>query len=134
MDRLAHMIAFVTLAETGSFAETATRLHLSNSVVSKRIKDLEAYLGTQLLARTTRRLRLTATGHVYAGHARRFLDELAEVEDNLRDHGENPVGDIHVIAPRAFGEQRVIRPIQLHRHASRFGGWFDSHLVFVRTT
>ncbi|WP_220271958.1 helix-turn-helix domain-containing protein [Crenobacter cavernae] len=40
--------------ETGSFTAAAARLDLSKSVVSKRIGDLEAALGTQLLHRSTR--------------------------------------------------------------------------------
>src|SRR3954470_1382543 len=105
MDRLANMIAFVTVAETGSFAEAASRLHIANSVVSKRIKDLEAYLGTLLLQRTTRHINLTEAGYAYVEHARKFLDELAEVEENLRYRNENPVGDIKISAPLSFGNK-----------------------------
>ena len=105
MDRLANMIAFVTVAETGSFAEAASRLHIANSVVSKRIKDLEGYLGTLLLQRTTRHLNLTEAGYAYVEHARKFLDELAEVEENLRYRNENPVGEIKVSAPLSFGNK-----------------------------
>ena len=105
MDRLANMIAFVTVAETGSFAKTASRLRIANSVVSKRIKDLEAYLGTQLLRRTTRRIALTEAGYAYADHAKKFLDNLAEVEENIRFRNENPVGEIKITAPSGFGNK-----------------------------
>jgi DNA-binding transcriptional LysR family regulator len=99
------MIAFVTVAETGSFAETANRLNLANSVISKRIKDLEDYLGTRLLQRTTRALNLTEAGYVYVEHARKFLDELAEVEENLRYSNDHPVGEIKISAPLSFGNK-----------------------------
>jgi DNA-binding transcriptional LysR family regulator len=105
MDRLANMIAFVTVAETGSFAEAASRLHIANSVVSKRIKDLEGYLGTLLLQRTTRHINLTEAGYAYVEHARKFLDELAEVEENLRYRNENPVGEIKISSPLSFGNK-----------------------------
>jgi DNA-binding transcriptional LysR family regulator len=105
MDRLANMIAFVTVAETGSFNEAASRLNLANSVVSKRIKDLEGYLGTTLLQRTTRSINLTEAGYAYAEHARKFLGDLAEVEENLRYRNENPVGDIKLSAPLSFGNK-----------------------------
>jgi DNA-binding transcriptional LysR family regulator len=105
MDRLANMIAFVTVAETGSFVEAASRLHIANSVVSKRIKDLEGYLGTLLLQRTTRHVNLTEAGYAYVEHARKFLDELAEVEENLRYRNENPVGEIKISAPLSFGNK-----------------------------
>jgi len=99
------MITFVTVAETGSFAEAASRLHIANSVVSKRIKDLEGYLGTLLLQRTTRHINLTEAGYAYVEHARKFLDELAEVEENLRYRNENPVGEIKISAPLSFGNK-----------------------------
>lgn len=103
MDRLSNMIAFVTVAETGSFAETARRLNLANSVVSKRIKDLEEYLQTRLLQRTTRHVRLTDAGYIYFDHARKLVSELAEVEENLRFQNENPVGELKISAPVTFG-------------------------------
>ncbi|HYD17302.1 MAG TPA: LysR family transcriptional regulator [Patescibacteria group bacterium] len=103
MDRLGNIIAFITVAETHSFAESARRLNLANSVVSKRIKDLESYLGTRLLQRTTRHVALTDAGYQYFDHARRLIHELAEVEENLRYQNENPVGDLRVSAPVSFG-------------------------------
>jgi DNA-binding transcriptional LysR family regulator len=103
MDRLSNIIAFVTVAETSSFAEAAKRLNLANSVVSKRIKDLEDYLSTRLLQRTTRHVRLTDAGYLYFDHARRLVSELAEVEENLRYRNENPVGELKVNAPVTFG-------------------------------
>ncbi len=103
MDRLANILAFVTVAETNSFAETARRLNIANSVVSKRVKDLEGYLGTRLLQRTTRHVALTDAGYQYFDHARRIIHELAEVEEHLRYQNENPVGDVRVSAPVTFG-------------------------------
>lgn len=99
------MIAFVTVAETGSFAETAERLHVANSVISKRIKDLEDHLGTRLLRRTTRHVSLTEEGYIYMERARRILDELAEVEENLRYQSDHPVGEVRVSAPLSFGNK-----------------------------
>src|SRR5471032_1671807 len=103
MDKLSNIIAFVTVGETNNFAEAARRLHLANSVVSKRIKDLEEHLGTRLLQRTTRQVRLTDAGYLYFDHARRLVGELAEVEENLRFRNENPVGEIKLSAPVSFG-------------------------------
>ena len=105
MDRLSNIIAFVTVAETGSFAETARRLNLANSVVSKRVKDLEEYLGVRLLQRSTRRVQLTDAGYGYFDQTRRIIGELAEAEEHLRFQNENPVGELKVSAPVSFGTQ-----------------------------
>lgn len=103
MDKLANMEAFAAVAETGSFAEAARRLNLANSVVSKRIKDLEDFLGTQLLVRTTRKVSLTDNGYDYLDYVRRFLDELSEIEGRIRYNTEVPKGVIRLAAPLTYG-------------------------------
>lgn len=102
MDRLSNILAFITVAETKSFGDAARRLHLSNSVISKRIKDLEDYLGVRLLQRSTRRVALTDAGYQYFDRTRRLVDELAEAEEQLRYQNENPVGEIRFSAPMTF--------------------------------
>lgn len=103
MDRLSNIAAFVHVAEAGGFAAAAKRLHLANSVVSKRVKDLEDDLGVRLLHRTTRQVRLTDAGYRYLEHARRLLYELEEVEAQMRAQNETPMGDLRVSAPVSFG-------------------------------
>ena len=105
MDKLANMLAFEVVGRTGSFAEAARQLNIANSVVSKRIKDLEDLLGTQLLVRTTRKVRLTETGYSYLEHVRRILDEIEEVEALVQNRQDNPVGTIKLAAPVSFGMQ-----------------------------
>jgi len=97
------MKAFAQVADTGSFAEAARRMGLAVSVVSKRVKDLETHLSTQLLHRTTRKVRLTDTGYSYLEYVRKFLDELEEVEENIRHKTHKPVGEIKLAAPLSFG-------------------------------
>ncbi|MBL4740990.1 MAG: LysR family transcriptional regulator [Sneathiella sp.] len=97
------MKAFTLVAQSGSFAEAARKLNLTTSVISKRVKDLEAYLGTSLFHRTTRNVRLTDTGRSYLDYVRKFLDELEEVEDAIRHKTERPVGEIKLSAPLSFG-------------------------------
>lgn len=102
MDKLSNIIAFSTVADTLSFAEAAKRLSIAPSVVSKRIKDLEAHLGSTLLNRSTRHVSLTDAGYRYAEHSRRLLGELAELEDSLRQGNARPVGHLTISAPMAF--------------------------------
>lgn len=107
MDKIANMEAFAVVAQTGSFAEAARRLNVANSVVSKRIKDLEDYLDTQLLVRTTRKVVLTDAGQDYLTHVQRLLDEITEVESGLRYQTKKPVGTIKLTAPLSFGLQTL---------------------------
>ena len=103
MDKLSNMKAFAQVAQTKSFAEAAIKLGLATSVVSKRVKDLEEFLGAQLFHRTTRRVNLTDTGYSYLEYVRKFLDELEEVEENIRHKTQKPIGEIKLAAPLSFG-------------------------------
>lgn len=105
MHRLANMQAFEAVGRTGSFAEAGRKLGIATSVVSKRVKDLEDFLGTQLFIRTTRKVTLTDTGYSYLEYVQRFLAELDEVENNIRHNTDKPVGTIRLAAPMSFGMQ-----------------------------
>lgn len=61
---------FLVLAETGSFRQTAARVHLSQSAVSGVIVRLEEMLGVRLFDRTTRSVHLTPAGETFRDQAR----------------------------------------------------------------
>ena len=65
MDTLTNLQAFLASAEAGGFSAAARKLHVSTSVVSKRVTQLEAQIGIALFRRSTRQLRLTEAGQQY---------------------------------------------------------------------
>jgi DNA-binding transcriptional LysR family regulator len=60
----------------GQSVAAARALDISPAVASAALKRLEHELGTHLLVRSTRSLRLTADGERYLAHARVALDAL----------------------------------------------------------
>ncbi|MEE3191346.1 MAG: LysR family transcriptional regulator, partial [Pseudomonadota bacterium] len=54
--------AFIAVAEQKSFSAAAESLYLTQSAVSKRIKQLEEQLGTTLFDRHNRTISLTEAG------------------------------------------------------------------------
>ncbi len=118
MDRIAALRVFRRVIELNGFAAAARDLDQSNAAVSTMIKALEADLGTQLIVRTTRALRLTDTGHDYFRQITRVLDALAEADDTARSSGAEPRGVLRVSAPLSLGLV-LLSPI-LARFAARY--------------
>ncbi|KFL37357.1 LysR family transcriptional regulator [Arenimonas donghaensis] len=118
MDRIAALRVFRRVIELNGFAAAGRDLGLSNAAVSKIIKDLEADLGTPLIVRTTRSLRLTDTGHDYFKQITRILDELGEADDAVRSRGAEPRGVLRVSAPLSLG--LVLLSPLLARFAARY--------------
>src|SRR5688572_18088924 len=82
---LAGLLAFVRVAELGSFVRAAENLELSKAAVSKQVSALERRLGARLLHRTTRRLSLTEAGQAYLRHAQTALAEARAAEGAVAD-------------------------------------------------
>ncbi|MEH6516808.1 MAG: LysR substrate-binding domain-containing protein [Halioglobus sp.] len=80
------VIAFSTVARTGSFAEAAIQLHVSQPALSIAIKNLEGALGGKLLARTTRSVALTPEGKAFYPVARRLLADWDQSLQDVRNH------------------------------------------------
>lgn len=75
------LVAFLEVADSGSFSIAAERLHLTQPSVSKRIAALEARLRRPLFDRLGRRVTLTDAGRMLMPYARRALQE---IEDGRR--------------------------------------------------
>ncbi len=103
MDRFEDMRCFVQVADRGSVTKAAGALRVAPSAVSRRIKELEARLGTQLLTRTTRRMSLTESGRSFHARCQRNLADLDEAAAAPSDRHGALSGALRVAAPQAFG-------------------------------
>lgn len=80
--------ALAAVAAEGSFTDAARRLHLTQSAVSQRIRQLESTVGGPVLIRSVP-LRLTDAGEALLRHWR----QLSSLEDQLRaDLNEGSLG------------------------------------------
>lgn len=96
-------LVFVKVVELGSFVAAARALRLPKTTVSRKVQDLEARLGAQLLHRTTRKLGLTEAGNVYYEHSQRVARDLHEAESAVSQLQGGPRGWLRVTAPQSFG-------------------------------
>ncbi|MDF7658679.1 LysR family transcriptional regulator [Erwiniaceae bacterium L1_54_6] len=106
--RLKDIVPFVASVESGSFAAAAERLHLTGSAVSKSVTRLETRLGSRLLERTTRSLKLTDAGSAYYQTCIRIMEELAEAEAVLAAQRTIPSGRLRLAVPNTYGRLAVM--------------------------
>ena len=110
MDRLDALRAFALSVDRGSLSAAARELAKSPASITRAIAALEERLGTALLVRTTRALKLTEAGERFLPTARRVLDELDLAEAATTASDRAPHGVLAVTAPVMFGSLHV-RPL-----------------------
>lgn len=99
---LNNVAMFVQVVRYGSFAEAARRLGLPPNTVSRRIKDLEAQLGTRLMQRSTRKLTLTSAGQAFHERCAGAVDGLVEAGQELASGSQEASGLVRVAATADF--------------------------------
>ena len=116
---------FVAVADAGGVSAAARRLGVSKSIVSRRLFRLEAELGVQLLARTTRGAALTEAGAAFRDHAARVSAEIDLARETILPTGDLR-GRLRIAVPLTFGPPHfapvladmALRHPQLHIHTS----------------
>jgi LysR family glycine cleavage system transcriptional activator len=83
------LVSFEAAARLGSFTAAAAEVNLTQSAVSRQIRQLEDQLGAELFVRERQTVRLTSLGSTYAGHIRDALNKISSATLNLR---ANPGG------------------------------------------
>lgn len=107
MDHLETLRTFVAVADSGGFARAAKQRASSAPAVTRAISTLERRLGTPLLLRTTRSLRLTEAGESFLADCRRILGELDAAEAAVTGVRDEPRGLLAITAPTMFGRRHV---------------------------
>lgn len=92
------VIAFNTVARTGSFATAAIELHISQPALSIAIKKLEASVGGKLLDRTTRTVALSPEGKAFYPIAKRLVSDWEQSLQDVRNHFALRRGKLEIAA------------------------------------
>ena len=109
MIRLEDLVIFLSAADNGSLSAAARQLDLTPAVASAGLKRLETELGTRLLARSTRSLRLTPDGERYLEYARNVIEQV-EAGQNALAHGRKMIGGhIALSMPSDLGRNVLAR-------------------------
>lgn len=110
MDRFRSIRVFVEVAERGGFAAAARRLAMSPPAVTRAVSALEERIGTRLMHRTTRSVRLTEAGVRFLEDSQRILADLEAAEEAAVGSHGTPRGELRITAPVLFG-QLYVTPI-----------------------
>jgi DNA-binding transcriptional LysR family regulator len=108
MDRCQAMRIFVRVAESEGFAAAARQLSMSPPAVTRAVAALESRIGTRLLTRTTRSVKLTEAGTRYLDDCRRILADIEEAEAAAAGSFMTPTGTLTVTASVQFGRIYVL--------------------------
>jgi DNA-binding transcriptional LysR family regulator len=104
MDHEQNMRVFVQVAQLSSFAAAARHLRLSTASASKHVAALERRVGTRLLDRTTRRVRLTESGRIYYERCIECLQAIDDADASIGELTRSPKGLLRITAPIDFGD------------------------------
>lgn len=103
MDKLTALRVFSQVAATGSFSATAEQLGLSRAMVTRCISELEDWLNTRLLQRTTRKVSLTAAGEQFLPRCQQILTLTDEVLAETTQLGSELRGQLKLTCSASFG-------------------------------
>jgi DNA-binding transcriptional LysR family regulator len=107
MDKLGAIVLFNKVVETGSFSEAGRQSDLVPSSVSRRIVDLEGWVGATLFHRTTRKLNLTEVGRLFHERTRSIMLDLEEARIMAAELEDKPAGLVLISLPASL-EQHVV--------------------------
>lgn len=103
MGQLEDMALFVRIVESGSITKASEQLDIAKSAVSRRLKELETSLNTQLISRTTRRSTVTEAGQKYYQQACSILSEIEVLNEQISGVASQIEGTMRMTAPLSFG-------------------------------
>ncbi|GAB7525470.1 LysR substrate-binding domain-containing protein [Paraburkholderia sp. 2C] len=95
---LRQLRVFIEVARRQSFSRAGDEIGLTQSAVSRCVRELEAELGLKLIDRTTREVRLTDGGGNLVASVSRLLTDLDDVLREIREIGEQRRGRVVVAA------------------------------------
>ena len=112
MPSLAGLESFLAVARCGNLTTAARELHVTQPGLTARLQRLEAELGTELLVRLPRGVRLTAAGRALLPYAERAVESLAQGSAAVRDLVRGTGGRIEIGAAPAVSTYVLPRALQ----------------------
>jgi len=118
MQDLNDMLFFAEVAERGGFSAASRALGVPKSRLSRRVAELEASLGVQLLQRSTRRLSLTPAGETFLRHCVDVREAAGAAVEAVAREQKEPRGTVRLSCPVTLAQSSlgVLLPRFMRRH------------------
>lgn len=107
MDRLTLARVFIEIVDRGSLTAAADSLDISRSMASRYLDELEDWLGSRLLHRTTRKISLSNAGEQALPRLRDMLDLATEVQSIASQHAQEVQGRLRITTSASFAEAQL---------------------------
>jgi LysR family transcriptional regulator for bpeEF and oprC len=112
----AGVIAFLTVADEGSFSRASDRLGIGRSAVSRSVQKLEAQLDARLFHRTTRSTSLTREGEIFYENCQPGVTRIVQALEDMRELRNGPPrGHLRIHSAPGFG-RKVVAPLLQRFH------------------
>ena len=98
------LLVFVTVADKQNFSRAAEALHMTQPAVSQYIQSLERTVGTKLLNRSNKYVRLNKAGEIVYHHAKEILGLYTKMQNLVDDLTNTAAGGLSIGASYTFGE------------------------------
>lgn len=117
--KLRHLVLVTTIAEQGSVVRAAEQLHITQPVVTRGLRDLEAILGVELFQRGPRGVTPTLIGTAFLEHARAVLAQIRQAGQHVTELNQGHIGTVTVgthlagsnlLLPKAILRMKDARP------------------------
>ncbi|HEY3938817.1 MAG TPA: LysR family transcriptional regulator [Bryobacteraceae bacterium] len=110
---------FVAVAELEHVGKAAARLHISQSPLSRQIRQLEKELNLQLFVRERQRIRLTEPGRWLLNQSQGLLAHFAKVREEAEQRSRGQIGTLSVAFTSAVMWSGIL-PKLLQRFETNF--------------
>ncbi|HHW36424.1 MAG TPA: LysR family transcriptional regulator [Bacillales bacterium] len=109
------LLVFLKVAEVENFSRAAVELHMTQPAVSQHIQALELRMGTKLLERTNKYVRLNKAGEIVYHHGKKIFQTYQRMNELVNDLVFIGKGEVSIGASYTFGEYILPHIIALLR-------------------
>ncbi|WP_125568211.1 LysR family transcriptional regulator [Companilactobacillus insicii] len=102
---------FISIVKNHSFTKAAVECHVSQSAISQQVKELENYLGVELLERKGRSFEVTEAGQYFFTHSQDILESVNQLIDNTVKVVKNKKVELRVGYLQNFGTAEFLKTV-----------------------